>query len=232
MWRGEWILKKTPKFITLIALILMLIVLHEVTIYFAQNIGDHMFNKVVVIDPGHGGWDGGANSGSAIEKEIAMKVSRKLSDYLEQSGNIVVMTRDGDYDLASEGAKNRKREDLYKRLGIINDKKVDMFISIHLNSITSDKWRGAQVFYQKGDEESKALAKEIQNSLKEVLKNTERDYRANNEIYLLKNAENNGVLVEIGFLSNDEERQLLQNEQYQEKVAFALYQGILAGLEN
>lgn len=213
-----------------IVTLLLIVFAFEATIHLAHYLGEAS-KKTIIIDPGHGGIDGGANSGSAVEKEIALNVSKKLASYIEQSGNIVIMTRDGDYDLASKNASNRKREDLRNRLDLINDKKTDMYISIHLNSIPSEKWRGAQVFYQKGDEESKILAGEMQSALKEVLKNTERDYRADNRIYLVKNAENVGVLVEIGFLSNDEERQLLQNEKYQEKVAFAIYQGLTKGLE-
>lgn len=223
-------MKKTRGILAVIAGFLLIVIIFESTVQLAHYI-EKSSKKTIVIDPGHGGIDGGANKGSAIEKEIALNVSKKLASYIEQSGNIAIMTRDGDYDLASKDAPNRKREDLRNRLNIINDKSTDMYISIHLNSIPSEKWRGAQVFYQKGDEESKVLAEEIQNSLKEVLKNTEREYRADNRIYLLKNAENNGVLIEIGFLSNDEERQLLQNKKYQEKVAFAIYQGLTKGLE-
>lgn len=224
-------MKKKRKIFIVIVALLLLAFIFEATIHLAHYL-DESSKKIIVIDPGHGGIDGGANSGSAIEKEIALNVSKKLASYLEQAGNIAIMTRDGDYDLASKDAPNRKREDLRNRLAYINDKKTDMYISIHLNSIPSKKWRGAQAFYQKGDEESKFLASEMQKALGEVLKNTDREYRADNRIYLVKNAENKGILVEIGFLSNDEERQLLQNKKYQEKVAFALYQGITNGLEN
>ena len=103
----------------------------------------------------------------------------------------------------------------------------DLFITIHANAIPNSKWRGAQVFYhQTGHEKSAALAQAVQQSIRETMENTEREALAIKNVYLLKKVEKPAVLVETGFLSNEEERDLLANDSYQEKMAFAIARGI------
>lgn len=188
-----------------------------------------MSGRIIVIDPGHGGPDGGANQGDILEKDIALKVAKNLRDYLQQHGAVVIMTREKDTDLAPKklkGLAKRKRVDLAERVEIINDSDADLYISIHLNSLPDGQWRGAQTFYNKKEEESKLLADSIQHQLISTLKNTDRKARSMKDVYLVERSKTVGALVEIGFLSNDEERQLLQNGKYQEKVAFGIYGGI------
>lgn len=187
--------------------------------------------KVIVIDPGHGGVDGGAEGKDKTnEKEIALAVSKKLRDYLQQSGALVYMTRETDKDLASEdtkGLSRRKAEDIRNRLAFIHEKNADFFVSIHLNAIPSTRWRGAQTFYYPRFEENRHLANMIQAEIIRNLENTNRVALPINGIYLLKHAEVPGALVEIGFLSNVEERELLKQEDYQQQMAGSIYRGIL-----
>ncbi|WP_003320449.1 MULTISPECIES: N-acetylmuramoyl-L-alanine amidase CwlD [Alkalihalobacillus] len=187
--------------------------------------------KVIIVDPGHGGIDGGATSkDGALEKDISLEISLSLRDYLQEAGALVLMTREEDVDLASEDTtkvRKRKQEDLKRRVDIINESDADLFVSIHLNAIPSPKWSGAQVFYQRAIAGNEELAKFVQNELTRNLENTTRVAKPIHNVYLLKNAEIPGALVEAGFLSNEEEAQLLTKEKYQEKVAASIYQGVL-----
>jgi N-acetylmuramoyl-L-alanine amidase len=186
--------------------------------------------KIIYIDPGHGGPDGGAGDKDALEKDIALKVSLMIRDYLQEQGALVLMTREEDKDLADEDTKGysrRKVEDLHKRLNLINESEADLFLSIHLNSIPSPKWSGAQTFYNPKFEENKALAKAIQGEITRNLENTSREAKGLQSVYILKHSKKAGALVEIGFLSNPEERKRLLEEEYQEKVAASIYQGVL-----
>jgi N-acetylmuramoyl-L-alanine amidase len=186
--------------------------------------------KIIYIDPGHGGPDGGAGDEDALEKDIALNVSLMIRDYLQEQGALVLMTREEDKDLADEDTKGysrRKVEDLHKRLNLINESEADMFLSIHLNSIPSPKWSGAQTFYNPKFEENKALAKAIQKEITRNLENTSREAKGLQSVYILKHSKKAGALVEIGFLSNPEERKRLLEEEYQEKVAASIYQGVL-----
>lgn len=187
--------------------------------------------KVIVIDPGHGGPDGGAmGKDKTSEKEIALTVSKMLRDYLQQAGAAVYMTRETDTDLATEktrGLSNRKAEDIRNRMKFIEEHDPDFFVSIHLNSIPSPRWRGAQTFYYPKFDESRHLAKMIQSEIIRNLENTNREALAINSMYLLKYAEVPSALIEIGFLSNVEEREQLKQEKYQRQMAASIYQGIL-----
>lgn len=187
--------------------------------------------KVIVIDPGHGGPDGGAvGKDDTNEKEIALIVAKQLRNYLQQAGALVYLTREKDEDLASEdtvGLSKRKSEDIRNRLNLIHDKDADFFISIHLNAVPSSRWRGAQTFFYPENEESEQLASMIQTAIKDNLQNTDREHLPIHTVYLLKHAEVPGALVEIGFLSNNDERELLKQRDYQRRMAASIYEGII-----
>ncbi|MCD1261986.1 N-acetylmuramoyl-L-alanine amidase CwlD [Paenibacillus athensensis] len=188
--------------------------------------------KTIALDAGHGGADGGAASKEGvIEKDINLAITLYLRDYLQQAGAVVIMTREEDKDLANsdtKGYSKRKTEDLLKRAELIDNVKADLFVSVHLNSIPSPKWRGAQTFFYPNHPDNANLAALIQDELKRNLENTDRIAKqADNPIYLLKTLKIPSALVEVGFLSNPEEARLLANEAYQKKVAAAVYQGIL-----
>lgn len=190
--------------------------------------------KKIVLDPGHGGPDGGAvGDEDTFEKDIALEVSEKIRDYLQQAGALVYLTRETDKDLAAEdttGLSRRKVEDIKNRVAFIEEKDPDVFITIHLNALPSSRWRGAQTFYHPTLSESKKLAELIQEQIKHNLENTNRDALAINGVYVLKHANRPASLVEIGFLSNPEERELLRTDAYQDQMAASIYQGILSFL--
>lgn len=225
-------MKRTPKFIAIIIIVLLifLFIQHR----FLDDDSLTVWNlplagKVIIIDPGHGGPDGGAGDKTLWEKDIALQVSLYLRDYIQQQGALVLLTREGDYDLASEGTSGlsrRKTEDLHRRLQFINEAEADLLLSIHLNSIPSPRWRGAQTFYAPQLSENARLAKFIQDELRRNLENTTRKAKRIDNIYILKHAKTVSSLVEIGFLSNPSERELLIDSNYQQKVAAAIYEGV------
>ncbi|TNJ62213.1 N-acetylmuramoyl-L-alanine amidase CwlD [Paenibacillus hemerocallicola] len=187
--------------------------------------------KVIAIDAGHGGPDGGAVSKDGlVEKEVNLAISLYLRDYLQQAGALVVMTRENDRDLASEATKGyskRKTEDLLNRVDLIQQNKAGMSISIHLNSIPSSKWKGAQTFYYPTNPEGKKLAESIQSEIRTNLNNTDRVPKTEDTFYLLKTLPIPAVLVEVGFLSNPEEARLMADASYQKKVAESIYRGVV-----
>jgi N-acetylmuramoyl-L-alanine amidase len=188
----------------------------------------------IMIDPGHGGVDGGAGDITALEKDIALSVSKKLREHLNGQGAVVLMTREEDTDLArkeTERIRTRKTEDLQARSRLINESGADLFISVHLNAIPTENWRGAQTFYAVHLPENKKLAASIQRELTVNLENTDRTPAEIGHVYILKEANIPGALIEIGFLSNQEERRLLLNEEYQEKTAASVSRGILRYFE-
>ncbi|MCM3603364.1 N-acetylmuramoyl-L-alanine amidase CwlD [Robertmurraya korlensis] len=191
--------------------------------------------KIILLDPGHGGPDGGAGTKDTLEKDIALNVSKKLRDYLQEQGALVIMTREEDKDLAEDGTRGysrRKTEDLKKRLAMINESEANFFVSVHLNSIPSQKWRGAQTFYAPQLKDNAIAAKFIQDELRINLENTDRKAKSLSSVYILKNAKKPGVLVEVGFLSNPTEKQLLKTDEYQDKVAASIYKGMLRYFSN
>lgn len=183
----------------------------------------------VVIDAGHGGDDPGKiGVNQAEEKDINLAIANKLKKNLSHQGIRVVMTRENESGLYSSGSKNKKREDMNKRVEIINSANADLTVSIHQNSFTDGQYKGAQVFYYTGSEEGELLAETLQDSL---IENADRENhrvaKANSDYFILKNAKVPTVIVECGFLSNAEEAQKLCDDAYQEKIAWAVHLGIL-----
>ncbi|KOP66341.1 N-acetylmuramoyl-L-alanine amidase [Bacillus sp. FJAT-18019] len=187
--------------------------------------------KIIALDAGHGGPDGGAVSRQGvIEKDVNLAITLYLRDYLQQAGALVILTREGDYDLAAENTKGyskRKTEDLKQRVRKIEESKADLFLSVHLNSIPSNRWSGAQTFYPPNSEDSKKLAELIQEEIRRNLENTQRLAKTDETIYLLQALRIPSALVEVGFLSHPQESELLRDEKYQRKVAASVYNGIL-----
>lgn len=187
--------------------------------------------KVIFIDPGHGGPDGGAVSKTGLlEKEITLKIAQNLRDYLQESGAIVIMSREVDRDLADNQTKKlrkRKEEDLFRRVEMIKQRKIDAAISLHLNAFPQSKYAGAQTFYNPVHGENKRLAFTIQKELIRHLQNTKRSPKQKNDTYLLKESPAPTVLVEAGFLSNPHEAHLLSMPHYQQRIAEAIYYGLV-----
>ncbi|MCL6634248.1 MAG: N-acetylmuramoyl-L-alanine amidase CwlD, partial [Peptococcaceae bacterium] len=186
--------------------------------------------RVVVVDPGHGGIDPGVvGKSGAAEKDINLAVGKLLAAYLGQAGAKVIMTRETDADLsdpATTGIMAKKREDLKRRIALANDNKADLYVSIHVNSFPNPAQRGAQTFLQPGSAESRKAAGFIQSELAGALKNTSRQPREV-DYYITRNAAMPAVIVEIGFMTNEEEERLLQDPAYQSKVAWAVCAGVV-----
>ena len=189
-------------------------------------------NKVIVLDAGHGSPDGGAESANGVhEDDINLSITLKVQSLLEQSGATVILTRsdeNGIYDLDKKTLKEKKVSDIKNRVKIGNESSADMFVSIHLNKIPQSQYWGWQTFYRKNDENSKKIADCIQNSLKTTIqKENNRVALGIDNIYIVKNVTIPIGIVECGFLSNPEEEKLLQQEEYQDKLAWGIYTGIM-----
>lgn len=183
-------------------------------------------NKIFYIDPGHGGIDPGSIYKKIYEKDINLNICLSLKKELEKNGAYVYLTRDGDYDLSTPNTSTRKKSDLNNRVRLINDSNADMYISIHLNSINSKTWYGAQVFYDDVNVENKKIAQILQEEFKNNL-NTNREIEEISTMLLNRKVTIPGVLIEVGFLSNDNERYLLQQDKYQKKISHTLVNGII-----
>ncbi|KNZ69443.1 N-acetylmuramoyl-L-alanine amidase CwlD [Thermincola ferriacetica] len=186
-------------------------------------------NRVIVIDPGHGGMDPGAvGKAGTLEKDVVLEVAHKLKRLLSDAGAIVILTRESDSDLSGKAAGSayeKKRRDLANRVAIANKNKADIYVSLHLNSFPSARWTGAQTFYQHGSAKAKLLAECVQAEIIKSLKNTDRQPLAEN-FYTTRQTAMPAVTVELGFLSNPREEQLLRQADYQDKMAVAIFSGI------
>lgn len=184
-----------------------------------------LFGVKLVIDPGHGGKDNGTCYQNVLEDELNLQVAEKLMNICLDEGAISSLTRVGDYDLASLYAPNRKREDLKARVDYINNSGADLFVSLHMNSFPKNlSVHGPMVYYDKNKEQSKLLAENINDSLNEFSK-LDKKIRYD-DFYLFRNTKIPGVLVECGFISNSGDRNNLLKEDYQNKLAQAIYAGI------
>lgn len=187
----------------------------------------------IVIDPGHGGVDGGKiGVNGALEKDINLQMAFLLEERLTAEGFTVIMTRSEDCGLYDETSDNKKVQDLQNRIRLIEECNPIMVISIHQNSYSQESVSGAQVFYYSTSEEGKMLAECIQERMiSDVDPSNHRQAKGNDSYYLLKKTPVPTVIVECGFLSNFEEAGLLVTDEYQEKMMDAVTEGILDYLE-
>lgn len=173
---------------------------------------------------------GAESSNGVTEAEINLKIALKIQQLLEQSGCTVILTRSDEneiYDAGSDTIREKKVSDMKNRVKIGNESSADIFVSIHLNKISQSQYDGWQTFYKTNSEESKKLAVDIQNNLNEAMqKNNSRTPAQLNTIYLMKYVEIPITIVECGFLSNPEEEKMLQTDEYQDKLAWGIYNGI------
>jgi len=185
---------------------------------------------------GHGKPDEGAESTrGTTEAETNLKIALKLQNLLEQSGATVILTRSDEnaiYDLDSKTLKQKKVSDIHNRVKIGNSAQADIFVSIHLNKIPEEQYWGWQCFFKEGDESSIKLAKSIQESLNQTIqKQNHRVAMKLDTVYLMKHVEIPISIVECGFLSNPEEEKLLLEDEYQDKLAWGIYNGIMKYFE-
>ncbi len=192
---------------------------------------------VIIIDAGHGGEDGGTQSADGmLEKDINLSVSKKLNKILTRYGFETVMIRDTDkmiYDEGSATVRSRKSSDLHNRMEIMKTYPDGIFLSIHQNHFSQNKYCGAQVFYCKNQNESALLADFIQKSIVENLQkeNTRQIKPCSSNVYLIYNAVTTAVMVECGFLSNPEEAAKLSDNTYQYEMALAIAKGLMNYLQ-
>jgi len=179
--------------------------------------------RVIVIDAGHGAWDPGkVVNDDILEKDINLAIAFKLQRYLEQGGSYVLMTRVDDSALG-----DTKRIDMAGRVAIANENHGDLLISIHQNSFPDSRASGPQVFYYGDSPESKRLAESVQSQMTEFLGSRRREPKANENYVMLKRTTIPAIIVECGFLSNSGDRALLVTEAHQQRVAWAIYVGVV-----
>lgn len=186
-----------------------------------------LLGKVIFIDAGHGGRDPGTIYGKIYEKDINLAISKIICEDLAVNGAIVYMIREDDEDLSSQWDTRKKRGDLYRRIKKIDDTDVksDVYLSIHINWYDNAYWSGAEVLYHPINSKNKILGEILMNRFKEDL-GSKRQLKKT-DLYLYRNTTTPGVLIECGFLSNYNERQLLQDENYQKKIATAIRKGLI-----
>ena len=189
---------------------------------------------VIVIDAGHGGEDGGTSGHlggrEILEKHLNLDIAQRLCTLLTDAGYTVIMTRTEDrllYDRDVDYNGRKKALDMAARLSVTQqaaDSSGALFVSIHMNSFPQSEYRGLQVYYSANHSDSRALAQRIQDTAREQLSpDNRRQIKQGGDIYLLKNLSCPAVLVECGFLSNPEECAALATEEYQNRVAYAVF---------
>lgn len=187
---------------------------------------------VIVIDPGHGGMDGGAIGDSGVvEKDINLAIALQLRDLLRLSGYEVIMTRESDISIHDDGVtgvREQKRSDIRNRLEIMEKRPDATVVMIHQNQFSQSKYAGAQMFYGPKRPESRVLAERMQAAFRQLQPDNKREIKpGTKDVYLLWECENPIVLAECGFISNPEECRKLQTPAYQRQAAFALLMGLL-----
>ena len=210
--------------------IVMFSAFSNITAHTSADIDDDRIT--VIIDAGHGGEDGGAEVDGVLEKDINLSIADKLADTLRLCGVRVTEIRDEDisvYDDSAQTLREKKVSDLKHRVEIVNGSENNILVSIHQNKFDNSAYSGAQVFYSSNNDKSRVLAESIRNSVVSLLQNdnTRELKPANSDIYLLDNATVPAVIVECGFLSNDEERAKLLDSGYQSEMAYSIAMGVL-----
>lgn len=224
---------KGNRVVVLVVLAALLCAVADLVLYFYEErqydydimdvLSGAMIGRTIVIDAGHGGFDPGAvGLSGTLEKDVNLAVSRRLADYLRQSGATVLETRTEDQALAGT-----KKEDMAERVALANQNDADVFISIQANFLPQHQYSGAQTFYGSESAAGKVLSESIQQSIIDQLGNTHRVPMSLDGVYLMNALEIPGVIVEVGFLSNAAEEQVLNDADYQSEMAYAIYSGIV-----
>ena len=185
-----------------------------------------LFGKLIVIDPGHGGADPGAVFNNEYEKDYNLDFSKVLMHELENTGAIVILTREEDYDLSSKEVK-RKRSDFDNRIALIDDLESDIYISLHMNYLKETNYYGAQVFYSKVNQKNELIAEIIQEELNNFLTLNKDAKKIPNDKYMYNKIKTKGVLIEFGFISSSKDRNNIKNEDYKIELAQSIVNGII-----
>ena len=221
------------KTLIIISSLLLISVLTSCLLYSNAFIKNQIINApTIIIDAGHGGEDGGAVAfDGTLEKDINLSIAHYLKGMLELSGYNTIMIRETDsaiYDSEAKTLRQKKVSDIHNRFKIIENNPSALFVSIHQNKFEDSKYSGAQVFYSPNNPLSVDLAQSIQNSFVSLLQpeNERQIKKGTNDVYLIYHTKNSAVLVECGFMSNNEELQKLKDEKYRQEVAFTIFCGI------
>ena len=188
---------------------------------------------VIILDPGHGGVDGGAvGVNGTVEKRINLEISLRLRDVFTAAGYTVIMTRDTDksiHDSTADTIREMKVSDMHNRLALTELYPNSLLISIHQNTLGNSSVTGAQVFYSPNNPASEQLALCIQDSFNNgiQLAGDREVKKAGKNLFLFYNAKNTAVLAECGFLSNSQEEALLCDPDHQDDVVYCIYRGTL-----
>ena len=227
--------------IFVIMLVLMSMVIGAVAGVLGENLADVSANalpyeKLIVIDAGHGGEDSGAvGVNGALEKDLNLQIALEIGKALEEKGYVVVYTRTDDRLLYTEEENIkgiRKISDLKNRCKIAARYPNSVFVSIHMNSFGSSKYSGLQVYYSEKNDESRLLADSIQNKvINDLQKTNNRVTKPGKDMYILENIDNTAVLIECGFLSNKEECEKLSEKEYQKELSFSIVCAIIEYIE-
>lgn len=215
-------IKKLIKLTLLLLLFLILII--SIFNVNASNLTFPLLGKTIYLDAGHGGVDNGATVNNVKEKDLNLQIVYKLKETLTNAGATVLLTRKDDNDISNPKALYRKKSDFDNRIKLINNSNADLYISIHQNIYQNKKYSGPQVFYVKDNQK---LAEIMQNTLNKYL-NTKRKVKTINNTYMYKLLTKKGILIECGFISNDNERYKLKTEEYQIKLSKIITEGIIA----
>lgn len=227
-------IRKRDICLTLTIICLMALAVHNLSLRVEaaslQAMSWTVANKVIVIDPGHGGADPGAVGPSGtLEKDITLSMAKRLEKVFSQAGAVVILTREADVDLSdpdTKGVLAKKRQDLGRRVTLANKNKADIYLSIHVNSFPSNRWSGAQNFYQGGQKASQKLAEAIQAQLKKVMGNTNRVAKSM-DFYTNRETKMPSTIIEIGFMSNPSEEKLMKQADYQNRLTWSIYSGVV-----
>lgn len=184
-----------------------------------------LLGRIIFVDPGHGGRDPGTMYGNILEKDIVLEISLKLRDELLKKGAIVYMTREIDTDLSSKWDSRKKRGDLYRRILMYKKYDAELYLSIHINQYKNPAWSGIEVLYNSINPENKKIGTILMKNFKTEF-GTKRTLKTTN-LYMYRNTTVPGVLIECGFLSNANERYLLQQDNYQEKLAKSITNSVV-----
>ncbi|WP_425060196.1 Germination-specific N-acetylmuramoyl-L-alanine amidase [Sporomusa carbonis] len=195
---------------------------------YAFDAAQKLTGKVIVVDAGHGGIDPGANRPGVVEKDINLAVALQLKEVLNHYGAKVVLSRQSDIELSSEcdneKVRGRYHRDLMARVEMVEESDADLFVSIHANAVTNAKRHGAEVFYCANSEAGKKLATSVQAELCNVTQTSRAAKTA--DYFVLRRNKIPAALIEVGYITNIEERKLLLTPEYQKKLAEAIAKGI------
>ena len=219
-----------------VALCLLFSHTYQKVIEAGKTVSTSLYSKHLIVDAGHGGFDGGATGvNGVLEKEINLKIAQKTASLARLSGFTVVMVRDSDTgtnDNSTKSIREKKVSDMHNRLALTEKYPNAIYFSIHQNTFPDESCNGAQVFYGEKNPDSKVIAEQLQSVIKSQIQNkNERKVKpAQKNLYLLYNSKIPTVLLECGFLSNYDECNKLCDSGYQQNIAFCAVTSLMDSL--